>query len=112
MEELITYAHKDDPLGSRFRALKRDPVPDWAVDVQDEAPPVPPSAHLNHMKVQVQDGVVVIQGRFQEEGGPLVYCYPDGRFELFEVPQYGGEERSYGEFPSIQAAFLVADSWT
>lgn len=50
---------------------------------------------------------------FTEGGGPVVRCYPDGRIELFEVPQYGGEERPYGNFPTINAALeLAKKEWT
>lgn len=50
---------------------------------------------------------------FMESGGPVVRCYPDGRIELFEVPQYGGEEQPYGNFPTINAALeLAKKEWT
>lgn len=42
-EDTITYAHKDAPNGTRFRALAKDPVPVWAVDVQPE-----PNEHTFH----------------------------------------------------------------
>lgn len=33
----VTYAHMNDPEQTcRFRAFKSDPLPPWAVDVQDE----------------------------------------------------------------------------
>lgn len=35
----ITYAHKDEPNGVRYTALKKDTVPVWAVDVQDYVEP-------------------------------------------------------------------------
>ena len=37
-QALITYAHKDDPKGTRYRQYAADPVPAWAVDVQPEVP--------------------------------------------------------------------------
>jgi len=49
---------------------------------------------------------------FSEEGGGIVRCYPDGKIELFEVPQYGGEERPWGYYPTICAAFAEAKTWT
>lgn len=49
---------------------------------------------------------------FFEEGGCIVRCYPDGRIELFEVPQYGGVERSYGNYPTVCAALAEAKKWT
>lgn len=33
-EQLITYAHIDNPDGCRFTAFAKDPVPQWAVDIQ------------------------------------------------------------------------------
>lgn len=57
------------------------------------------------------DGTVEIWDFF-EEGGPIVRCFPDGRIELFEIPQYGGEERPYGNYPTICAALAEADKWT
>ena len=36
-----------------------------------------------------------------EQGGCIIRCYPDGRIELFEVPQYGGAERYSGNYPTI-----------
>lgn len=57
------------------------------------------------------DGVIELWD-FLEEGGPIVRCFPDGRIELFEVPQYGGEEQPYGNYPTICAAFDEAKSWT
>jgi len=57
------------------------------------------------------DGVIELW-EFFEEGGPIVRCYPDGRIELFEVPQYGGEERPYGNYPTLCAALKEAETWT
>lgn len=55
---------------------------------------------------------IVIVGPFSEGGGPLVYCHRDGTFELKEVPQYGGYERSHGFRVSIQEALKEAETWT
>jgi hypothetical protein len=49
---------------------------------------------------------------FCEGGGPIVRCYPDGRIELFEVPQYGGFEQEHGNYPTVYAALKEAKSWT
>lgn len=36
-EPCVTYSHKNDKgEGIRFRQYKKDPLPSWAVDVQDE----------------------------------------------------------------------------
>ena len=58
-----------------------------------------------------KDGVIEIWD-LSEGGGAIVRCYPDGRIELFEVPQYGGDEWSFGTYPTICAAFKEAASWT
>ena len=57
------------------------------------------------------DGIIELWDFF-EEGGGIVRCHPDGRIELFEVPQYGGEERPHGNYPTINAAFAEAKKWT
>lgn len=49
---------------------------------------------------------------FSEGGGSLIRCYPDGRIELYEVPQYGGEERFCDYYPTINAALKEGDTWT
>lgn len=36
----ISYAHQNDPKGPRFCQFKQDPVPPWAVDIQDYFPEV------------------------------------------------------------------------
>ena len=59
---------------------------------------------------ELKDGTIEIWD-FHEDGGPIVRCFPDGRIELFEVPQYGGEERSYGNYPTICAALAVGKTW-
>lgn len=33
-EPMVHYAHKQDPNGIRFRQYAKDPLPQWAVDVQ------------------------------------------------------------------------------
>lgn len=58
-----------------------------------------------------KDGVLELSDIF-EEGGSIIRCHRDGRIELFEIPQYGGEERPYGNFPTICAALDVASKWT
>ena len=35
-EQMISYAHKDDPLGVRYRAFSDAAIPKWATDVQVE----------------------------------------------------------------------------
>lgn len=64
------------------------------------------------LDANLEDGIVKVYGKFSDGGGPIVYCYSDGTFELFEVPQYGGYERSCGFKSSIQSALLEASSWS
>ena len=40
IENCVTYAHKDNPNGARFRSFN-NLVPKWAVDVRDELPRLP-----------------------------------------------------------------------
>jgi len=47
-----------------------------------------------------------------QDGGAEIKLLSNGKVELFEIPQYGGEPRSYGEFDSIEEAQAVADKWT
>jgi hypothetical protein len=35
-EEMISYAHRDEPNGVRFWQYKKDSVPVWAIDIRDE----------------------------------------------------------------------------
>lgn len=37
-EEMVDYAHKDDPQGQRFCQYKKDKTPEWAVDVKPYLP--------------------------------------------------------------------------
>lgn len=60
---------------------------------------------------ELKDGTIEIWN-FSEEGGPIVRCFSDGRIELSEVPQYGSEEQSYGNYPTICAALAVGKTWT
>ena len=39
MEEMISYAHKDEPDGVRFCQYAKDKLPPWAVDVKPYIPP-------------------------------------------------------------------------
>lgn len=34
IDKMITYAHKDDPNGIRFRQYLTDKIPDWAVNIR------------------------------------------------------------------------------
>lgn len=65
------------------------------------------------MKLDIasQNGVIEISHIF-EEGGFVIKCARDGGFLLFEIPQYGGEERFFGTFLSIYDALETAQKWT
>lgn len=58
----------------------------------------------------LKDGILELTD-FSEGGGPLIRCHPDGRVELYEVPQYGGMERFEGDFPNVCAALAEASTW-
>ena len=64
------------------------------------------------LKAKYLEGGAIELWDFSEEGGGVVRCFPCGRIELFEVPQFGGEERSIGNYPTICAAFAEAKRWT
>ena len=46
-----------------------------------------------------------------EEGGAIIRPIKNG-FDLYEVPQYGGNERFVGHFNTIEETKQVADKWT
>jgi len=68
----------------------------------------------NAMSLQAayRDNGIIELWDFSEDGGGVVRCHPDGRIELFEVPQYGGDERPIGNYPTVCAAFAEAAKWT
>ncbi|MNK14264.1 hypothetical protein D3C87_323640 [compost metagenome] len=50
-----------------------------------------------------------------DEGGAVVYCVNGEstiEYELFEIPQYGGEESFEMTSPSAQEVLDIAYSWT
>ena len=46
------------------------------------------------------------------EGGGGIIREVYGKFELYEVPQYGGEERYEGSYNTFEEAETIAKSWT
>ncbi len=46
-----------------------------------------------------------------EEGGGEVHKLP-GSYDLYDVPQYGGEPRFYANFPEGQEDQIVDVAWT
>ena len=51
---------------------------------------------------------------WSEDGGAIIRkCTHDVlAYDLYEVPQYGGEERYHSCHPSIEKAKALADRWT
>ena len=47
-----------------------------------------------------------------EGGGGLIRCRVDGIIELYEIPNYGGEERYCGVYQTIQDAIKESRTWT
>ena len=46
------------------------------------------------------------------EGGGAIIVETSLGFELYEVPNYGGEERYEGTHKTIEEAKKIADKWT
>lgn len=65
------------------------------------------------MKLDIasKDGVIEISN-IVEEGGFVIKFARDGGILLFEIPQYGGDERFFGTFLSIYDALETAQKWT
>lgn len=47
-----------------------------------------------------------------EEGGWSIKCQTDGTFDLYEIPQYGGEERFFDTYTNLLEAIKKGRSWT
>jgi hypothetical protein len=57
-----------------------------------------------------EDGTVELS-RFFEEGGPIiVYSWRNDRWDLFEVPQYGGEEMYVSSHESLHEAIRASET--
>lgn len=63
------------------------------------------------LQITELDGNIEIYDLF-EEGGPQVVCKPDGKIELWLIPQYGGEPDFIDTFPTIQAALEKGRTYT
>lgn len=57
-------------------------------------------------------GSLVLEGYGFEESGAEIVAIDDGTYDLYEIPQYGGESQYEGNYPSIVEAKKVAESWT
>lgn len=51
-EPMVSYAHKDEPKGKRFRQYKKDKLPVWATDVIDEPCNTKPVTEAKNDKAQ------------------------------------------------------------
>lgn len=47
-----------------------------------------------------------------EESGPIIYILPAGEISLWEIPQYGGEERFIAEFLTLAEAMEAGNLLT
>lgn len=58
-----------------------------------------------------KDDTIEIREIF-EEGGFIIRSTHENKFQLFEVPLFGGEERFSGEFKNVMDAIKEGKSWT
>jgi hypothetical protein len=66
------------------------------------------------MKLEIferEDRIEIYQS-LGEGAGSIVKCFGSGVIELWEIPQYGGEERYYRNCTSIQDALSEGRTWT
>jgi hypothetical protein len=54
----------------------------------------------------------VFSHSYGEEAYGLVYQNELGLYEVYEIPQYGGEEQYYKTYRSLDDAVLAAKSFT
>lgn len=64
-----------------------------------------------NLKISEIEGDIEIY-ELSEEGGLQIVCKPDGRIELWLIPQYGGEPSFINTFLSIQEALSVGRTLT
>jgi hypothetical protein len=62
-------------------------------------------------KIEITGDGVEISNLF-EEGGALIQCRSDGTFDLFEIPQYGGDLRFSGNFDCLLTAIKQGETFT
>jgi len=58
-----------------------------------------------------RDGILEITN-FSEGGGSIIRIDRSGQCALYEVPQYGGDERFEGYYPNVCLALDEAAKWT
>jgi hypothetical protein len=63
------------------------------------------------LKTVYVDGVLEITN-FSEGGGALIRVDRSGQCALYEVPQYGGEERFEGYYPNVCLALDASANWS
>lgn len=59
---------------------------------------------INELEIEETEGYIEISQSLGEESYLIIRCFPDGRIELLEISQYGGEERHCGFFGTIHEA--------
>ena len=47
-----------------------------------------------------------------EEGGAVIKMDRTGKVKLYEIPQYGGDERFVGEYTNVVEAIEISNKWT
>jgi hypothetical protein len=67
---------------------------------------------LMEWTVKTAYGNLMLQGTSGEEAGAEIYANSDNKFDLFEIPQYGGNPRFYDNYENINEAIKIAESWT
>jgi hypothetical protein len=83
MTKYVTYAHKDDPKGTRFRGIKGEKLPKWSVDVKDDAEPSANSPKASREKLGLtQTQMGTLHGYSGENVRQMVYDIETGRRDL------------------------------
>jgi len=63
------------------------------------------------LKAEYKNGTLELSDIF-EEGGTTIRVERTGKAKLYEIPQYGGDERYVGEYNSVCDALDVAAKMT
>ena len=54
---------------------------------------------------------LVFKQRYADEAYGLVYETSEGLYQVYEIPQYGGEESYYETYHTLEAAIEAAKSF-
>jgi hypothetical protein len=60
----------------------------------------------------MEGGKIKLEGSSYDGAGAAIYTKADKTCDLFEIPQYGGEEIFQGNYQCLVEAVQVAESWT